>query len=108
MSEKLEQLTTEIRAFLDGITAQDDWDRAAAGFGTQFLSLDPTTVAVVTREQLRGALPGRASLFEQAGASGTTLASLEVTELDDLHVLAETGWFVERSGVGRAPLQLHS
>lgn len=63
-------------------------------FLPHFLTMDPTSAAPVAREALIAFLPRRKSIFERAGATGTTLGSLHVEPLDDNHILARTTWDV--------------
>lgn len=88
-----DQLETErsVRSFFEAMSAGEA-DSGADLFHDPFLSLDPTTVAVVGREHLRAALPARAKLFASVGARRAELQDVQVTALDDLHVLAATVW----------------
>lgn len=78
-------------------------------FAEQFFSLDPRSATLVTRDQLRAALPMREQLFRSIGVVGTQLATLSPQWLDDQHVIVSTTWdvaFDEESGA--APLVLRS
>jgi hypothetical protein len=77
-------------------------------FDDQFLSLDPSGSMVVRTDQLAAALPSRAAMFRTIGITGTRLASLALSVLDEKHVLVHTRWdstFVEPSS---DPLELSS
>lgn len=88
-------------------------DAMTSGGGTEpfhdpFLSLDPTSVHVVTREQFTAALPLRRQLFASIGATGTVLRDVRVETLDEHHVLATTSWAVEFLDDAAEPLTLES
>jgi hypothetical protein len=94
-----------IEAFFDEFAAASDagdWDRYGDMFLTQFMNADPATATVIARDDLIAFLPHRKGVFERAGATGTALASLATTHLDDRHVLAETTWSITYEP-GRAP-----
>ena len=80
--------------FADFAEASDagDWPRYGDMFLPQFMNADPSTATPIARDDLIAFLPHRKGLFERAGATGTALASLAITHLDDRHVLAETTW----------------
>ncbi len=101
---------TSVRAFLERLDGGSDGDPASGAdlFHDQVLSLDPNGVTVVTREQLRAALPMRAQMFGSIGATRTRLRDVDVRPLDDQHVLAETTWDVELEDADGDPLVLHS
>lgn len=88
-----ENVDTErsVRAFFEAM-AEGEVAAGADLFHDPFLSLDPTAVLVVGREQLRAALPAREKLFASVGARRSELQDLHTTVLDDLHVLARTVW----------------
>ncbi|MFD6179390.1 MULTISPECIES: antibiotic biosynthesis monooxygenase family protein [unclassified Isoptericola] len=94
-------------AFFEAMS-DDEGGSGADGFAEQFLSLDPSTVAVVGREQLRAALPARHAMFGSIGATGTRLSGLDVTRLDDRHVLARTTWDVLFADESAEPMRLES
>ncbi len=96
-------LEAELREFLERLATS-----GADAFHEQFLSLDPAKATVVTREQLRAVLPGRAQMFGKVGATGTHLRDLDVRPLDDQHVLSETRWDVEFADENAEPLTLHA
>jgi hypothetical protein len=72
----------------------EEWSRFEHLFLPTFLSLDPDSAAPVERGALIAFLPHRRGVFARAGATGTSLASLEVVPLDDFHVWAHTTWDV--------------
>ena len=55
------EVRPDVTTFMDRLTTGDP-EQAASGFHDGFLNLDPRTVGVVRREQLRMALPYRARL----------------------------------------------
>lgn len=81
-------------AEFEAASRSEEWERFDRLFLPVFLSLDPTTAAPIQRDALIAFLPRRRDLFAKAGASGTRLATLEMIELDQLHVLARTTWTV--------------
>lgn len=64
----------EVRQFLQGMSERGGADPTEL-FHEQFLDLDPGHVAVVTREQLRAALPARARLFAAVEPVGSNCAT---------------------------------
>jgi hypothetical protein len=97
-------VVADVRAALESLSGTGSAD----AFHDQFLSLDPATVTLVSREQLEQAIPARRAMFAAVGATGTTLRHVEVHELDDLHVLATTTWDVELVDKRAEPLTLES
>lgn len=103
----------QIEVFFDDFTAASeagDWARYGDMFLAQFMNVDPATATPIARDDLVAFLPHRKGLFERAGATGTALASLAITHLDERHVLAETTWTITYEP-GRAPADvavLHS
>ncbi len=71
-----------------------DWSRYGDMFLPQFMNLDPDSSGSVARDDLIAFLPHRKAIFDGAGATGTTLASLETEPLDSRHVVARTTWDV--------------
>ena len=111
MDEGMREWSIEVRpdvtAFMDRLTAGDP-EQAASGFHDGFLNLDPRTVGVVSREQLRMALPYRARLFESIGAVGTDRTDLRECPLDDLHTLVQGTWELRFADRDAQPLALRS
>lgn len=103
-------LRAELRECLARLESTDEADPTGGVelFHETFLSLDPNGVAVVTREQLRAALPMRAQLFRSVGASDNRLRDLDVRPLDDRHVLAETRWELGGEDGTQEPIELGS
>nr|AQQ75073.1 hypothetical protein [uncultured bacterium] len=92
-----EDTTAEIVQFFsdfDDASRNEDWMRCGDMFAQQFLTMDPTSATPVARDNLVAFLPHRKSIFNRAGATGTTLGSLDVEPLDSNHVLARTTWDV--------------
>lgn len=90
MTDQVETVQS-LRGFFEAMSAEEPTS-SADRFHDPFLSIDPATVAVIGREQLRGALPAREKLFASVGAGRAELQDVEVTVLDGLHVLASTRW----------------
>jgi hypothetical protein len=90
VADEIEDLFAEF----EEASRAEEWERFEHLFLPTFLSLDPTVAAPVERAALIAFLPRRRSLFDRAGASHTRLATLDITELDALHVLARTTWTV--------------
>ena len=95
----------DVDAEIDAVFAEfasasrdEQWDRFDALFLPSFFNLDPTSAGPVERQALIAFLPRRRGLFESVGATGTELASLDVTELDPRHALARTTWTVLYDG----------
>lgn len=103
----LEPARPDLRGFFDAFDS-DDIDASADLFHEQFITLDPSTVSVVTREQLRAALPMRAQMFKSIGATGTRLREMYPQMLDDRHVLARARWDVVFADDSAAPMELES
>jgi hypothetical protein len=98
-------LELEIAAFFDEFadaSTNEDWTSYGDLFLPAFLSIDPSSAAPVAREDLIAFLPQRKGIFDMAGATGTTLASLDVLALDGRHAIAETRWSIQYVA-GRAP-----
>ena len=93
MSDTTAEIEAFFAEFADASRAEE-WERFEHLFLPTFLSLDPTTAAPVERQALIAFLPRRRELFERVGASGTRLATLEITDLDAIHALARTTWSV--------------
>ena len=99
----------EVRALIASIGSSVGGDRdQAEPFHETFLSLDPAAARVVSRDQLRAALPMRTRMFASIGALGTRLGDVTVIPLDDLHALARAAWDVEFADPDAEPLQLRS
>ena len=93
----MSELTAEIEAVFaefEQASRDEDWQRFDRLFLPAFFSLDPASAAPVERQALISFLPRRRGVFERAGATGTRLATIEVTSLDPLHALAATTWTV--------------
>jgi hypothetical protein len=71
-----------------------DWARYGEMFLPDFMSLDPESSGSVAREDLIAFLPHRKEIFDRAGATGTTLVTLETEALDPCHAVARTSWDV--------------
>ena len=99
-----------LRAFFERLDPGPDADLLAGAdlFYTSFLALDPHTVSVVTREQLRAVLPMRVQLFGSVGATGCRLRDLHAHPVGEQHVLADTSWDVVFEDVSAEPLVLHA
>lgn len=93
MSDVIAAIEAVFAEFEDA-SSREEWARFDGLFLPTFLSLDPATAAPLERQALIGFLPRRRGIFERAGASGTRLATLEVTQLDPIHALARTTWDV--------------
>lgn len=102
-----ETASTTVRALFEILGSGGD-DEGAALFAQTFLSLDPTSVSVVTNEQLRAALPHRSAMFAAAGVRGLSLERLEAQALDDRHQLVVTSWTTELEDPHTDPLTLRS
>ncbi len=104
-------ITSEIATFFEEFqkaSREEDWDRYSDLFLPQFLNMDPTSSGPVARDDLIAFLPKRKGVFDRAGATGTTLASLDVEPMDDdRHVLVRTTWHVVFHD-DRAPVVLQS
>ena len=100
----------DLRTFFEAFNSGDDTDVSAGAdlFYEHFLSLDPNTVTMVTREQLRFVLPMRAKMFASIGASGPRLRDLQARYLDDQHVVVATTWDVHFEDEAARPLALRS
>ncbi len=88
----------EVFAEFERASRTEEWDRFDRLFLPTFLNLDPATADPVDRQALIAFLPHRRGVFERAGATGTRLATIEVTELDPIHALARTTWPVLYDG----------
>jgi hypothetical protein len=84
----------DLFAAFEEASRTEEWRRFERLFLPTFLSLDPDSATPVERDALIAFLPHRRGVFARAGASGTRLTGLEVTPLDDSHVLARTSWDV--------------
>jgi hypothetical protein len=82
-------------ASFEQASKSEEWHRFERLFLPTFLSLDPGSATPIERDALIAFLPHRRGVFARAGASGTTLATLEVVPLDAIHVLARTTWDVD-------------
>ncbi|GAA2760168.1 nuclear transport factor 2 family protein [Actinopolymorpha rutila] len=100
---KTPALEAELREFFERFDSS-----GADVFHEQFLSLDPSSATVVTRDQLRAVLPKRAQMFGSVGATGTRFRDLAARPLDDQHILVETHWDVEFADENAEPLTLHA
>ncbi len=100
----------ELRTFFETLSGATDGDASTGSgrFHEQFFSLDPASVRLVTREQLRAALPQRVAMFRSIGAVGTELVDLAEHRLDEQHVFAETVWNVLFARADAQPLTLRS
>lgn len=104
------ELELELREFVERLSASGR-DTASSGadlFHDQFFSLDPNAATLVTREQLRSALPARAAMFTSIGARGTCLRDLAAHRIDEQHVLVQTTWDVLFAEPSTEPLVLSS
>lgn len=84
---------------------------SAAGpdrFAESFVSLDPRTVSILTREQLRAALPMRQQMFSAMGVEALEIAEVDAVELDAQHILARTTWTGRMSQPTEDPLEFRS
>jgi hypothetical protein len=98
-------LEREIADFFNGFadaSTNEDWASYGDLFLPAFMNIDPSRAAPVAREDLIAFLPQRKGIFDRAGATGTTLANLDVRALDDRHAIAETTWSIQYVA-GRAP-----
>jgi hypothetical protein len=77
-------------------------------FPETFVSLDPKTFAVVPREALLAALPGRREQFSRIGAVGANLTEIEELPLDDRHTLIRTVWETRFAAPRAQPFVLRS
>lgn len=103
-------VSADVRDFFAAFSAASDRDPAgpAGLFGEQFLSLDPNSMTVVTRERLAETLPMRAKMFASIGAHGTDLAEVSEHPIDAQHTLVRTAWSVRFDDPETEPLTLHS
>ncbi len=102
--------TSEIEAFFadfERASADEAWGRYGDMFLATFMNMDPMAAQPLARDDLIAFLPHRKAVFERVGATGTRLASLNVDQLDDTHVLARTTWDVVFEGE-HAPVQLET
>jgi hypothetical protein len=83
---------TDLDADIRRLFGRFNTDEGADLFHDTFLSLDPTSVHVLGREQLRAALPRRRQLFDSVGAGDPELVELDVDRLDSRHALARSTW----------------
>lgn len=90
VTTQIQQVFTEF----EEASHAEDWSRFEDLFLPTFLSLDPAVAAPVDVRSLIAFLPRRRGVFESAGATGTRLASIEISELDERHSLARTTWSV--------------
>lgn len=93
----MQSVRPDVQAFFDRYERAGnvlDMDVLADCFHDEFLNLDPNSANAVTREALLAALPMRERMFASVGATGTDLAGLSETPLDDMHTLVETTWCV--------------
>jgi ketosteroid isomerase-like protein len=97
-----------VRRFFEMMAGQDGDQVGADLFHDPFVSLDPGSVTVVTREQLRAALPARATMFASAGLGRAQLQEVRTTELDEKHVLARTVWTMTSVASTAEPVALES
>jgi|SRR5215831_2104122 len=90
----------------DGLNLQ----AVGASFADVFLSLDPNSVSVVTREQLLVVLPRRQQLLAAISGIGANLTDFDEKVLDERHTLARTSWQVrfDAEHEDGEPLALHS
>jgi ketosteroid isomerase-like protein len=101
----------DIREFIirfQTASARGDAALVEQSFPETFVSLDPSTFAVVPREALLAALPGRRERFSQIGAVGATLTAIVEVPLDDRHTLVRTTWETRFAEHGAQPLVLRS
>lgn len=98
----------DLESQLEAVLTTMATDATASVFYERFFSLDPTSVSLLSRDELAAALPMRQQLFATIGATGTHLRSLEVSELDTHHVVATTTWDVEFADPAAEQLVLES
>jgi hypothetical protein len=102
----------DVRAFFRRYErASEDLDSEAltSCFCAVFLSLDASSAATLTPQELLAALPRRRQLFEAIGSDGLELADISELPLDDLHTLVRTSWKLRmRSEPPRDPVRLRS
>ena len=94
MSDPVAEVEAVFAEFQEA-SRSEEWQRFERLFLPTFFSLDPATAAPVDRQMLIAFLPRRRGLFQRAGASGTKLATIDVTPLDPIHAQARTTWTVE-------------
>ena len=87
-----------------------DAEKTAMQFADIFMAADPNGARAVPASALLVALPQRKKLFEEIGASTTTLASFEQTRLDERYVLVRTAWLVvlDKENAGTKEIGLRS
>src|SRR5215470_18642755 len=102
----------DVRAFFRRFErASEDLDSEALTslFCAVFLSLDASSAATLSPQELLAALPRRRQLFEAIGSDGLELADISEMPLDDLHTLVRTSWRLRmRSQASRDPIFLLS
>jgi len=96
-----------VRRFFETMAAEDG-EAGADLFHDPFLSLDPNSVTVVARQQLRAALPARAKMFASSGRRRAELQEIRTTELDDIYVLAQAVWTMSAVESTAEPITLES
>jgi hypothetical protein len=102
----------DVRAFFRRYErAAEDLDSEAltSCFCVVFMSLDASSAATLSPQQLLAALPHRKQLFEAIGSDGLELADISELPLDDLHTLVRTSWNLRmRNQPPRDPVRLRS
>ena len=102
----------DVRAFFRRYArASEDLDSEALTslFCAVFLSLDASSAATLSPQELLAALPRRRQLFEAIGSDGLELADISELPLDDLHTLVRTSWNLRmRNEPPRDPVRLRS
>src|SRR5438552_11177992 len=86
---------SSVSAFFENfekLSALGDAEHLAALYAAAFLVAGPTGTQIVKASDLVHAIPRRKQLFEAAGCTSTTLASLVETRLDDRYSLVRTEW----------------
>lgn len=102
----------DVRAFFRRYErAAEDLDSEAltSCFCAMFMSLDASSAATLSPQQLLVALPRRKQLFQAIGSDGLELADISELPLDDLHTLVRTSWKLRmRNQPPRDPVRLRS
>ncbi|MCX4092988.1 hypothetical protein [Nocardia sp. alder85J] len=91
-------LDPDLAAFLSDFERRSAIPESDQGeqFAAQFLTADPNTATVVTREALVASLPMRRSMFEAAGLGHAVCVAASQLDLDDRHVLVTADWDTPR------------
>jgi hypothetical protein len=102
----------DVRAFFRRYEhAAEDLDTEAltSCFCAVFMTLDASSAAALSPQELLAALPRRKQLFEAIGSDGLQLADISEVPLDDAHTLVRTSWNLRmRNEPSRDPVCLRS